>query len=263
MTRKEKFLWGGFGGIVTLVLSGLRMDYEVVATVTFGLVVFWTIRTMILFLLGGFSTFFHKTEEIPVLIQLGVAAPMLFAGYVNQNTMAKQVELKLMNQVIQTVSDTKIDFVPVAYAEDDEKPCGTCESTSVEVTEFLNGKIWDFEDKEPNISDAVKQAFTGLIPRSHYLILGERDSYSEARRFALSMLNEFVEKNLIKPESLLTIRVFKPYKKLSWSVVCSRRLSHQEADTLAQILVENQFTPRIYDLLESNYIDKAEKRSKE
>lgn len=230
MTKKEKFLWGGVGAIVPLLLTFLDASMQVVTSATFGTVIFYFIRGLIYFLLGGITTFFEKTEDVWPLIRMGIAAPLLFAGLVSNNA-AQKVSFNI-----------DAGLINAAYAG--------------EPTPSKDDTVRDFKDEEAGLKDVVTQAVIGETQPSKYLIIGERDDLFAARDFAQSVKSELEKKGLLA-DSKLKVNLFIPYKDLKYTVVLSDRLNHQEADELVKLLLLKDFKGvRVWDLKQAAYVEK-------
>lgn len=90
--RRLGFLWGGIGALVPSILTFTLVDHEVVARYVAGFAegqttydaVGYGVRILVLFVLGGFWAFLHRSEREPMkLVQLGMLAPAMITGMIN------------------------------------------------------------------------------------------------------------------------------------------------------------------------------------
>ena len=86
MTPKKRFLFGGVGALLPVIVSILTLDInayllnpDALAVALPGII----IRYTLLFFLGGFITYLHNDEDKPFkLVELGIAAPALISSLV-------------------------------------------------------------------------------------------------------------------------------------------------------------------------------------
>ena len=85
MDSRTRFILGGIGGLAPIVLFLINLDFErYVTDATTWKTVGYVVRTILLFLLGGFVAYLHETEKKRItLFLVGVSAPALIAGYLS------------------------------------------------------------------------------------------------------------------------------------------------------------------------------------
>jgi hypothetical protein len=88
MNLRHKFLIGGLGALVPVLLNLLVIDLEALRlSITPLVVASYGLRVLGLFIVGGIVvTFFNRDEQVPAKIfQLGIAAPALLTALINGN----------------------------------------------------------------------------------------------------------------------------------------------------------------------------------
>jgi len=85
MDASARFLLGGIGALAPVVLFLINLDFEqYVAEATAWKTIGYIVRTILLFLLGGFIAYLHEKENKRItLFLVGVSAPSLLAGSIS------------------------------------------------------------------------------------------------------------------------------------------------------------------------------------
>ena len=87
MTSHKRFLLGGGGALMPVLVSFLAVDIGAAldnqANLTTGNIIGFTLRYIILFIVGGFVAYLHEDEQKPFkLFELGIAAPALITSLI-------------------------------------------------------------------------------------------------------------------------------------------------------------------------------------
>jgi hypothetical protein len=92
----ERWIYGGLGALAPVIVSALTLDIESVfaSNLSFLVVIFWISRCLLLFIVGGFVSFLHKSEtDAWRCFVIGISAPALittaFAGSAAKGTQRK------------------------------------------------------------------------------------------------------------------------------------------------------------------------------
>ncbi len=119
----KKFLLGGIGGLVPLIMTLVLVDIQVIATYIQSLesdmyyLSGYLLRFLALFLLGGFWAYLHSSEKDPIkLFQLGIVAPAMITGMINAHNLDN---LRDTNPSPGSAA-VSFSFIASAYAEDEE-----------------------------------------------------------------------------------------------------------------------------------------------
>ncbi len=88
MTSKKRFLLGGGGALMPVLVSLLAIDIGAVlnddSILTIGNIIGIVIRYLVLFVVGGIVAYLHDDEHKPFKIfELGIAAPALITSSVH------------------------------------------------------------------------------------------------------------------------------------------------------------------------------------
>lgn len=108
MTSHKRFLLGGGGALMPVLVSFLAVDIGAAldnqANLTTGNIIGFTLRYIILFIVGGFVAYLHEDEQKPFkLFELGIAAPALITSLITAQGIAystpqnESVELTHLN----------------------------------------------------------------------------------------------------------------------------------------------------------------------
>lgn len=84
MSDSKRFLLGGLGGLLPVLVAIVTIDLQVIfaSTVESITVLAWVIKYTGLFILGGIVAALHADENVPAkLVELGIAAPALVATW--------------------------------------------------------------------------------------------------------------------------------------------------------------------------------------
>ena len=135
MTSHKRFLLGGGGALMPVLVSFLAVDIGAVldnqANLTTGNIIGFTLRYIILFIVGGFVAYLHEDEQKPFkLFELGIAAPALITSLITAQGIAystpqnESVELTHLNFSIISaaqagVAEQSADKVLVAWGLQD------------------------------------------------------------------------------------------------------------------------------------------------
>ena len=120
MTPKKRFLFGGVGALLPVIVSILTLDInayllnpDALAVALPGII----IRYTLLFFLGGFITYLHNDEDKPFkLVELGIAAPALISSLVAGHAVNSPP-----NNDTHSTAAVSFSIVNSAYAESNEK----------------------------------------------------------------------------------------------------------------------------------------------
>jgi hypothetical protein len=123
MTPKKRFLFGGIGALLPVIVSILTLDInayllnpDALAVALPGII----IRYTLLFFLGGFITYLHNDEDKPFkLVELGIAAPALISSLVAGH--AVNSPAVLANNDTHSTAAVSFSIINSAYAESNEK----------------------------------------------------------------------------------------------------------------------------------------------
>lgn len=134
MTPKKRFLLGGGGALMPVLVSLLAVDIGAAldndANITTGNMIGITIRYIILFAVGGFVAYLHEDEMKSFkLFELGIAAPALITSLIT----AQGVVSNPRSADRANVSHSSFSFISSAYAEGDY-------SSSKQV--IIAGNLW-------------------------------------------------------------------------------------------------------------------------
>ncbi len=146
MTSRKRFLLGGLGALMPVLLSFLALDISAALNGsvewTPGMVMGAALRYLVLFVVGGVVAYLHSEESKPFkLFELGIVAPALVTSLVTAqgvNAASTPLENKYGMQ---------IDFVLIstAYATEDQEKLGTDKPVSKffqDVVSGLTGKVY-------------------------------------------------------------------------------------------------------------------------
>ena len=123
MTPRKRFLFGGTGALLPVLVSILTLDInaylsdpEALMHAAPGII----IRYALLFFLGGFITYLHDDEDKPFkLVELGIAAPALISSLVAGHAAVNSSPAQVGNDRHAAVLDFSI--ISSANAESSEK----------------------------------------------------------------------------------------------------------------------------------------------
>src|SRR3954452_21595484 len=79
----ERWLYGGAGSLAPTIISATTVDFAIVfASITTPVFLGWSVRVMLLFIIGGFVTFLHRNEtDHWRAFVIGISAPTLITTY--------------------------------------------------------------------------------------------------------------------------------------------------------------------------------------
>lgn len=226
LSRKERFFWGGVGGIVTTLVSALTLAKTTFVGMTFGVFMVWTIRVFAQFCLGGIFVFTDEQENrIGKLIHTGITAPLLAATLLSAiGTSGNHASVPQQQSRLSLAAE-------FAYAENIEEDTGS------------PIHIKHYEDQR-DLLDTVKQGF-GIRPNFNFIIGKETDDLNAALRFIHEQYGELLRKGLLEPrKDLPTIKLslYAPYKNvLKYTVVLAENTTPDESEALIKLLLENDF----------------------
>ena len=96
MTPIKRFVIGGIGALMPLLITFLSIDYEMLfesANISTGTIVGFIIRYIVLFLIGGFIAYLHTDETKPFkLFEIGIAAPALVTSMITVNGLSSNIQ---------------------------------------------------------------------------------------------------------------------------------------------------------------------------
>lgn len=220
MSGKMRFLIGGIGALMPVLLLLLTFDYENnFQDSTFPKMFGYFVRVASLFLLGGFIAWMHKTETEPIKsFEVGLGAPALIAGLITSHSLAPQ----------------KIDFNPKAAAvyhmEISDlalrlvtKDLFMFSSAHAESTPTPGLKR--FLPKYPSTSAEFLSGLVGTQQsKIYYVVTGSYKDYADAKKQA---------DKINRAELSFTAEVYAPFgKNPNYAVVVGANLSRIQAEEL-------------------------------
>ncbi len=235
-------IWiGGLGALTPIILNLLVVDIGgVLSSATLTVVIGFIVRVVLLFGVGGFVAYLHKTEHDPLkLFELGISAPALLLTLAN-GTIAKpnsQPTAFHQNEGWGLVTTVWAAQPPPA---DSARPhfggtlathyFGTADSatlgdtagsgsgTALEVKQFP-------APQESRMSQFFRGLFGGRAPRKDwYVAAGSYPDAASARRQAAWL-------KATRPG--MTVEVYAPYEDMKgYSVVLGANLTYSEASKL-------------------------------
>ncbi len=123
-----KFLWGGLGGLTPVLGTLIILDFATLGMYLGDLgtnemriysLAGYTVRVLILFLIGGLWAVLHKSEREPMkLFQLGLVAPAMITGMIN----AGNVQVEKDPHSADQQATFSFSIISSAYAKDDQQP---------------------------------------------------------------------------------------------------------------------------------------------
>lgn len=245
MTVTQRFLFGGLGSVLPILLNLLAVDAKTMFT-DFVPAVFagYVVRCAILFALGGAVILvFHADEtRISKIVQLGMVAPALITQMLNAGNAAPQ-SASISGQFM-------TGMVSVAYA-------GEPEQTKNEGHETCCPKVRDFAEEEQKLNTFISGLTGDRNIKTFYVMSGiPRTDLRNAVDDAAQTVVTLREKKLLRTEEnkneelRAEVFVYLPYKVLKgFSVVLSQGMEKKQAEQLMDILKRNGFKDTyIFDL---------------
>jgi len=167
----QRVIFGGLGGLVTLLVSAAAIDAAVVFShLTFVVFFAYAFKTVISFSIGGMVGFFFgadDTKAVGVFIK-GIAAPALLATYLNGHQVNVQQNAKMLY---------KSDFVATAYADDVRPTEKNVANVPVVVKcDDLNIPVHEFKRKEEGLAEQLSRAVLNTQKDDLYLVIGVFDN---------------------------------------------------------------------------------------
>lgn len=125
MTGRNRFLIGGLGAMMPIFVTLLSLDYAAWinhnAEISAGHLIGFSIRYIILFLLGGVIAYLHEDEIKPYkLFQIGIAAPALVTSLVAANSIENAMQSSTAPQETARIHQGHISFSLIASANASE-----------------------------------------------------------------------------------------------------------------------------------------------
>lgn len=172
MTPKKRFLFGGIGALLPVMVSILTLDINayllnpdaLVAAIP-GII----IRYSILFFIGGFITYLHSDEDKPFkLVELGIAAPALISSLVASHAVS--------SPPVQATSDNHstvgFSIISSAYAES-SKNTVLAEGTFSDFLKGITGSIYSSDktakdSKYKELKENTEKLYSVIVtPKNH------------------------------------------------------------------------------------------------
>jgi len=145
MTPKKRFLLGGGGALMPVLVSFLAIDIGAAlsneANLTTANIVGIAIRYIILFMVGGIVAYLHEEEHKPFkLFELGIAAPALITSLIT----AQSVASTPTNTTDGQTSSISISLISSAHAAntDSNKQVLVASSFLNDLFDGLNGNVY-------------------------------------------------------------------------------------------------------------------------
>ncbi len=86
MTSKKRFLLGGLGALLPVLVTVIAIDVNSIGDFTTGNVIGFSLRYLALFLIGGFVAYLHSDEEKPYkIVEFGITAPAIITSMITAN----------------------------------------------------------------------------------------------------------------------------------------------------------------------------------
>ncbi len=124
LSSRKRFLWGGLGALAPILLSLTMLDISTLERYVNELhgaemqlrLAGYSIRLVLLFLLGGIWASLHRLENDPrKLFQLGIVAPAMITAMINtNNAIPGNTEVAYL-----PATNFSISLIPSAHASDE------------------------------------------------------------------------------------------------------------------------------------------------
>jgi hypothetical protein len=236
MESRKRFLYGGLGGLIAVVVWLVVSDHQAIGqsiqdALTREDRLFYCLgclgRLVGLFLSGGIAVAIFNPDETEIrkMVQLGMAGPALLAGFVGvQGLPVDKPKAQVEEQQIlkQPKQGACFSFCAVAHAQT---------SPSIPVTEY------------PELqSSPVQQFFRGLKAagppeKRFYVIVGSEKSRQEAIARAEKYARQFPQFSYV---------VYEPYKSEYYGIAIGSSSSFDQANALKNKAISSGFPDGAY-----------------
>lgn len=231
MSKKERFLYGGLGACIPMLLQLLQVDAKLMF-VGFSTVVFagYVVRSVVLFALGGTLAAAHKNGVSPLqLIQLGMAAPALLLSFVNGQNV----------QLPSTPAMSQIRIVSYADA--------ATVSPAVRIGEW---EVKEFRPPERSFKQAI---FSQASDQIYFIVYHESSDIRDIANTAIAIRDELKHKNLNIQPSIYT----PPDHSRYFITLGGEYLSEKQMIELHGLLDQNEIHTRTWDVFCMCYLLEA------
>jgi hypothetical protein len=90
MSKIQKCVLGGLGGVSPLIVNILAIDYHVTFTdFSINVALGYLLRVLILFFVGGLIAYLHNENNKIRIFEIGIIAPAILIGYINGSSALK------------------------------------------------------------------------------------------------------------------------------------------------------------------------------
>ena len=172
----HRLLIGGIGGLAPVFALLVAIDFEANLVDASPLkMAGYAVRTVALFLIGGFIAWLHRTEVEPFkLFEIGMGGPALLAGLITTNSLVNGPQKPAAPTA--TKSEISFSFFPSAHAQQGAKPPAASAKLATPPP------IKTFSIPEQHGASAFLQGLIGTRPDNiYYVIAGSHLSYEAAK----------------------------------------------------------------------------------
>jgi hypothetical protein len=112
----ERWLYGGLGSLAPIFVAILAIDLETVfRNADFPVVASWSLRTVVLFLIGGFVAFLHKKEtDSWRCFVIGISAPALITTAISGKQVPRISKLVISSAIAGELPLPEINVLPLS-----------------------------------------------------------------------------------------------------------------------------------------------------
>ena len=236
MESRKRFLYGGLGGLLAVVVWLAVSDHQAIAlsikiAITREDRLFYCLgylgRLVGLFLSGGIAVAIFNPDETEIrkMVQLGMAGPALLAGFVGVHGLPvdkPKAQVEEQQMLERPKKGACLSFSAVAYAQS---------SPSIPVKKY------------PELETSALQQFyrgvraAGPPAKRFYVIVGSEKSRQDAIKRAEGYAQKFRQFNYV---------VYEPYKSEYYGVSVGSSSSFHEADELKKKAISAGFPDGAY-----------------
>jgi hypothetical protein len=165
----ERWLYGGLGAMAPLAVIGTTTDtVAVFSTITLVVAIAWTVKCAILFAIGGFVAFLHKTEgDNWKCFLIGISAPALITTGLS-GTAAR---------INSPASNAELSFFSRAFAA----PNPETEAAAKRI------KVIPIAGLKEGVAEQIKRGLFGVDPPLSLVVISAEASEAAARTVAATV----------------------------------------------------------------------------